>query len=88
MLEAYYERSSFQRPGAALAFVLKSLFDFLYKLHSGRFPLDNICNLICPLNPPSNIPFKELRVPFKFQGADDAAGPNYTKQPAVNSYYE
>jgi len=25
---------------------------------------------------------------FRFLGADDQAGPNYTRQPAVNSYYE
>ena len=31
---------------------------------------------------------RELIIPFKFRGADDSAGPNYTKQPVVNSYYE
>lgn len=28
------------------------------------------------------------RLPFAYLGADDRAGPNYTGQPAVNSYYE
>jgi SAM-dependent methyltransferase len=31
---------------------------------------------------------RELIIPFKFRGADDSAGPNYTKQRVVNSYYE
>jgi SAM-dependent methyltransferase len=31
---------------------------------------------------------RELSIPFKFRGADDSTGPNYTKQPVVNSYYE
>jgi len=26
--------------------------------------------------------------PFRFLGADDTTGPNYTGQPVVNSYYE
>lgn len=26
--------------------------------------------------------------PFRYLGADDQAGPNYTKQPAVDSYYD
>lgn len=30
----------------------------------------------------------DLKVPFCFLGADDSAGPNYTKQPVVDSYYE
>ncbi len=30
---------------------------------------------------------RTLRWPFTFVGADDAAGPNYTRQPAVNSHY-
>lgn len=30
----------------------------------------------------------ETKVPFHFRGADEMAGPNYTKQPAVDSYYE
>ena len=29
-----------------------------------------------------------LSLPFTYVGADDEAGPNYTKQPVVNSYYE
>ena len=32
--------------------------------------------------------YKDLKIPFQFLGADDSAGPNYTKQPVVNSYYE
>jgi SAM-dependent methyltransferase len=32
--------------------------------------------------------YKELTIPFQFRGADDTAGPNYTNQPVVNSYYE
>ena len=32
--------------------------------------------------------YMRLNVPFRFMGADDSAGPNYTKQPAVNSYYQ
>jgi hypothetical protein len=32
--------------------------------------------------------YKELKISFQFRGADDTAGPNYTKQPVVNSYYE
>lgn len=31
---------------------------------------------------------KEIKFPFRFMGADDSAGPNYTKQPVVNSFYE
>jgi SAM-dependent methyltransferase len=31
---------------------------------------------------------REFELPFKFRGADDSAGPNYTKQPVVTSYYE
>lgn len=27
-------------------------------------------------------------LPYRYLGADDLAGPNYTRQPAVNSYYE
>jgi len=30
---------------------------------------------------------RALRLPFRYLGADDAAGPNYTGQPAVNSCY-
>lgn len=30
---------------------------------------------------------RELRLPFVYLGADDRAGPNYTNQPAVHSYY-
>lgn len=29
-----------------------------------------------------------VRLPFRYLGADPAAGPNYTGQPAVQSYYE
>lgn len=29
-----------------------------------------------------------VRLPFAYLGADDRAGPNYTNQPAVHSYYE
>src|SRR5262245_60368202 len=31
---------------------------------------------------------KVINLPFRYLGADDRAGPNYTGQPAVNSYYE
>lgn len=31
---------------------------------------------------------RELSLPFAYVGADDEAGPNYTKQPVVNSHYE
>lgn len=31
---------------------------------------------------------KEINLNYKYLGADDRAGVNYTKQPAVNSYYE
>lgn len=31
---------------------------------------------------------RRLSLPFTYVGADDEAGPNYTKQPVVNSYYE
>jgi SAM-dependent methyltransferase len=31
---------------------------------------------------------RKLSLPFDYVGADDEAGPNYTKQPVVNSYYE
>lgn len=31
--------------------------------------------------------YRELHLPFAYLGADDRAGPNYTNQPAVNSYY-
>jgi SAM-dependent methyltransferase len=30
---------------------------------------------------------KRLTLPFQYIGSDDRAGPNYTGQPAVNSYY-
>lgn len=30
----------------------------------------------------------DLELPFRYLGADDQAGPNYTGQPAVHSYYE
>lgn len=30
---------------------------------------------------------RRLSLPFVYIGADDEAGPNYTKQPVVNSYY-
>src|SRR5262245_33848754 len=30
---------------------------------------------------------RTVRLPFRYAGADDRAGPNYTGQPAVNSYY-
>ncbi|MFJ6674158.1 hypothetical protein ACIQMJ_23870 [Actinosynnema sp. NPDC091369] len=29
----------------------------------------------------------DVRLPFRYLGADDQAGPNYTGQPAVNSHY-
>jgi SAM-dependent methyltransferase len=29
-----------------------------------------------------------VELPYRYLGADDQAGPNYTGQPAVNSYYE
>jgi SAM-dependent methyltransferase len=29
----------------------------------------------------------DIRLPFRYLGADDSAGPNYTGQPAVHSYY-
>jgi len=32
--------------------------------------------------------YRRLSLPFAYVGADDEAGPNYTKQPVVNSYYE
>jgi hypothetical protein len=31
---------------------------------------------------------KQVSLPYRSIGADDTAGPNYTGQPAVNSYYE
>lgn len=31
---------------------------------------------------------RRLSLPFTYIGADDDAGPNYTKQPVVNSFYE
>jgi SAM-dependent methyltransferase len=31
---------------------------------------------------------KLVRLPYRYSGADDGAGPNYTGQPAVDSYYE
>ena len=31
---------------------------------------------------------REPRLPFRYLGADDRAGPNYTGQPAVDSWYE
>ena len=30
----------------------------------------------------------EVRLPYTYLGAADDAGPNYTGQPAVNSYYQ
>ena len=29
-----------------------------------------------------------MDLPYRYLGADDRAGPNYTGQPAVDSYYE
>ncbi|MFD0691302.1 class I SAM-dependent methyltransferase [Actinomadura fibrosa] len=31
---------------------------------------------------------RNVRLPYRYIGADDQAGPNYTGQPAVNSFYE
>ena len=31
---------------------------------------------------------REPELPFRYLGADDRAGPNYTGQPAVDSHYE
>ena len=31
---------------------------------------------------------REVNLPYRYLGADDQAGPNYTRQPAVDSYYE
>jgi hypothetical protein len=31
---------------------------------------------------------KRLDLPYRYLGADDTTGPNYTGQPAVDSYYE
>ncbi|XVQ13225.1 class I SAM-dependent methyltransferase [Spirillospora sp. CA-255316] len=31
---------------------------------------------------------REVAFPYRYLGADDAAGPNYTGQPAVDSFYE
>ena len=31
---------------------------------------------------------RDVEFPFRYLGADDRAGPNYTGQPAVNSYYD
>ena len=31
---------------------------------------------------------KAVVLPYRYLGADDRAGPNYTGQPAVDSYYE
>jgi SAM-dependent methyltransferase len=31
---------------------------------------------------------KIVRLPYRYLGADDGAGPNYTRQPAVDSYYQ
>ena len=31
---------------------------------------------------------KDLELPFRYLGADDRAGPNYTGQPAVDSHYQ
>ncbi|MEU9022217.1 class I SAM-dependent methyltransferase [Actinomadura sp. NPDC048394] len=30
---------------------------------------------------------REVRLPYRYLGADDQAGPNYTGQPAVDSFY-
>lgn len=32
--------------------------------------------------------FAKIQLPFRYQGADDSPGPNYTGQPSVNSHYE
>jgi hypothetical protein len=32
--------------------------------------------------------WRDVSLPYDYLGADDKAGPNYTNQPAVNSYYE
>ena len=33
-------------------------------------------------------PEETWNLPFRYLGADDRAGPNYTGQPAVDSYYD
>jgi SAM-dependent methyltransferase len=35
----------------------------------------------------SRVGHLDVRLPFRYLGADDRAGPNYTGQPAVNSHY-
>jgi hypothetical protein len=47
----------------------------------------------CATRLTTRVPAKRFRVfgvvfPFRYLGADDTAGPNYTGQPAVDSYYE
>jgi SAM-dependent methyltransferase len=32
--------------------------------------------------------WRDVTMPYDYLGADDKAGPNYTNQPAVNSYYQ
>ena len=32
--------------------------------------------------------WRAMDLPYRYLGADDRAGPNYTGQPAVNSYYD
>jgi hypothetical protein len=31
---------------------------------------------------------RRIEFPFRYVGADDQAGPNFSRQPAVDSYYE
>jgi len=52
------------------------------ELREGGLEYDSRRRLLRCLGP------KALHLPFRYLGADDQAGPNYTKQPAVDSYYE
>jgi SAM-dependent methyltransferase len=51
-------------------------------LHSAGFRFQSKRRLLTCCNPPGQ------PLPYRYLGADDSVGPNYTGQPAVTSYYE
>jgi SAM-dependent methyltransferase len=61
-------------------------FASLLKEHEFRF--DHQSHLLSFANSSSSSHISQSELPVSFVGADDTAGPNYTRQPAVNSYYD
>ena len=61
--------------------------DFLALLREHGFKYDEGLHLLSFENPTSSDQVPPFELPVSYVGADDQAGPNYTRQPAVNSYY-